>query len=60
VKRKQQQKQSKEQMQDNNNKKKRSEKTKKHTLTRPKSFLGARNLKNTKKIVHPKSNLKMK
>jgi hypothetical protein len=59
VKSKQQQKQGKEQMQDNN-KKKRSGKTKKHTLTRPESFLGASNVKKTKKIVHPKSNLKMK
>jgi hypothetical protein len=41
-------------------KKKHTEKTKKHTLTRPENFLGASNVKKTQKIVHPKSNLKMK
>jgi hypothetical protein len=56
VKSRQQQKQGEEQMQDKKTTKKHSEKTKKYTLTRPESFLGASNVKKTKNIVHPKSN----
>ncbi len=47
-------------MQDKKPKKNTMKKQKKHILTRPESFLGANNVKKTKKIVHPKSNLKMK
>jgi hypothetical protein len=50
VKSRQQQKQGEEQMLDKTTKKKHSEKTKKHTLTRLKNFLGASNVKKTQKL----------
>jgi hypothetical protein len=60
VKSRQQQKQGEEQMQDKTTKKNTVKKQKKHTLTRRENFLGVSSVKKTQKIVHPKSNLKLK